>query len=346
MKALVKQGREPGLELAEVAMPALGPTDVLIRVRRTGICGTDVHIERWDQWAQNAITPPLIVGHEFCGDIVEVGSAVTDLERGMFVSAEGHFVCGRCRACLAGKRHLCLHTRGIGVHVNGAFAEYIAMPAANIWVHRPSLDGTAIDPDVAAIFDPFGNAVHTALQFPCLGEDVLVTGAGPIGVMAALVARHAGARNVVITDRSDARLALARKLGIEHTLNTTEVSIRDAQVDLSMREGFDVGLEMSGSGEALRDMLDNMVHGGRIAMLGIPSREITLDFSKVVFNMLTIRGVYGREIFETWYAMSVLLQSGLDISGVITDRFHYTDYRDAFARAASGDSGKVIMSWE
>ncbi len=341
MKALVKSQAGPGLELTEVPVPAVGANDVLIKVRRTGICGTDLHIDTWDDWARRTITPPLIIGHEFCGDIVEVGSEVTDLEPGLFVSAEGHLVCGRCRACLAGRRHLCVNTRGIGVQIDGAFAEYIAIPAGNIWVHR-----TPVDPDVAAIFDPFGNAVHTALQFPCLGEDVLVTGAGPIGIMAALVAKHAGARNVVITDHSDQRLELARRLGVDHTLNTAEVPVRDVQQALRMREGFDVGLEMSGSGQALRDMVDNMTHGGRIAMLGIPSRDIALDFSKVVFNMLTIKGVYGREIFETWYAMSVLLQSGLDISGVITDRFHYTDFRAAFAATASGHSGKVVMSWD
>ena len=341
MKALVKTQAGPGLELVEVPMPAMGPNDVLIKVRRTGICGTDVHIDTWDSWAAKTIRPPLIVGHEFCGDIVAVGSEVSDLEPGLFVSAEGHLVCGRCRACLAGRRHLCVNTRGIGVQLDGAFAQYIAVPAGNVWVHR-----TPVDPDVAAIFDPFGNAVHTALQFPCLGEDVLVTGAGPIGIMAAMVAKHAGARNVVITDHSDQRLELARRLGIDHALNTAEVPVRDVQRSLAMREGFDVGLEMSGSGEALRDMVDNMTHGGRIAMLGIPSHDIALDFSKVVFNMLTIRGVYGREIFETWYAMSVLLQSGLDISGVITHRFHYTDFRAALAATRSGHSGKVVMVWD
>ncbi len=341
MKALVKTHAGPGLDLIEVPMPAMGPNDVLVKVRRTGICGTDVHIDAWDSWAEKTIRTPLVVGHEFCGDIVDVGSEVTDLEPGLFVSAEGHLWCGRCRACLAGRRHLCVNTRGIGVQLDGAFAEYIAVPAANVWVHR-----TPVDPDVAAIFDPFGNAVHTALQFPCLGEDVLVTGAGPIGILAAMVAKHAGARNVVITDHSQERLELARRLGIDHALNTAEVPVRDVQRSLGMREGFDVGLEMSGSGEALRDMVDNMTHGGRIAMLGIPSHDIALDFSKVVFNMLTIKGVYGREIFETWYAMSVLLQSGLDVSGVITHRFHYTDFRAAFAATGSGHSGKVVMVWD
>lgn len=341
MRALVKTSAAPGLELIDVPTPEIGPNDVLIKVRRTGICGTDLHIAGWDDWAKEHISPPVIVGHEFCGDIVAVGSAVTDLKEGMFVSAEGHFVCGRCRACLAGKRQLCANTKGIGVQVDGAFAEYLRMPAGNVWVHhRP------IDPDVAAIFDPFGNAVHTALQFPCLGEDVLVSGAGPIGIMAALVAKHAGARHVVISDLSDERLALASKLGIDRTVNVGRETLEDAQRDLEMAEGFDVGLEMSGAGVALESMVANMRHGGKIAMLGIPSTPITIDFAKVVFSMLTIQGVYGREIFETWYAMSVLIQSGLDISGVITDRFHYTDYQKAFETAHSASGGKVIMSWE
>ena len=341
MKALVKTEPTAGLTLADVPDPLVGPTDVLVRVRRTGICGTDLHIEAWDAWAQQAVTAPLTVGHEFCGDIVEVGSAVEDLAPGMFVSGEGHFVCGRCRACLAGKRHLCVRTRGIGVQVDGAFAEYIAMPAGNIWVHRQP-----VDPDVAAIFDPFGNAVHTALQFPCLGEDVLVTGAGPIGIMAALVAKFAGARHVVISDLSDDRLDLAKRLGVDVVINAGRERIADRQPLLDMKEGFDVGLEMSGSSVALGEMIANMTHGGRIAVLGIPSSEVTIDLAKVVFSMLTIQGVYGREIFETWYDMSVLLQSGLDISGVITDRFHYTDYQDAFATARSGRGGKVVLDWE
>lgn len=340
MKALVKTAAAPGLELIDVPVPEIGPNDVLIRVRKTGICGTDLHIDAWDAWSQANIAAPLVVGHEFCGDIAEVGSAVTDLEVGMFVSAEGHFTCGRCRSCLAGHRHLCISTHGIGVQVDGAFAEYIAMPASNVWVHR-----TPVDPDVAAIFDPFGNAVHTALQFNCLGEDVLVSGAGPIGIMAALVAKHAGARHVVITDLSDERLALAKQLGVDTTVNVTNQRIKDAMPGLSIREGFDIGLEMSGAQPALAEMIDTMRHGGNIAMLGIPSRPLTLDFAKVVFRMLTIQGVYGRQIFETWYEMSVLLQSGLDISGVITDRFHCTDHAEAFATARAGHGGKVIMDW-
>jgi threonine 3-dehydrogenase len=260
---------------------------------------------------------------------------------GDLVSGEGHLVCGRCRNCRAGRRHLCIHTRGIGVHRDGAFAEYVAFPSANAWVHRDP-----IDPAVAAIFDPFGNAVHTALAFPMLGEDVLVTGAGPIGILAAMVSKHAGARHVVITDRSDERLTLARQLGVTRAVNIDRELVSDAQHELGMREGFDVGLEMSGSSDALRDMITQMTHGGRIAVLGLPSAEISVDVAAVVLKMLTIKGIYGREMFETWYEMSVLLESGLDISGVITDRFHYTDYEKAFAAARSGHGGKVIMTWE
>lgn len=340
MKALVKRDASPGLDLVDVPMPTVGPNDVLIKVAMTGICGTDLHIDSWDAWSQAAIAPPLVVGHEFCGEIVEIGSAVTDLEPGMFVSAEGHFTCGRCRSCLAGHRHLCISTHGIGVQVDGAFAEYIAMPAGNVWVHKQP-----VSPEVAAIFDPFGNAVHTALQFSCLGEDVLVSGAGPIGIMAALVAKHAGARHVVITDLSDERLALAKRLGVDDTINVSRHRVRDVMPSLSIREGFDVGLEMSGAGPALTEMVDAMRNGGSIAMLGIPSRPITLDFSKVVFRMLTIQGVYGRQIFETWYAMSVLLQSGLDISGIVTEVFPYTDHRQAFDTARAGHGGKVLLDW-
>jgi len=340
VKALVKTQAQPGLELMDVPVPNAGPNDVLIRVARTGICGTDLHILNWDGWAAANVSVPIIVGHELCGEIVEVGSAVEDLEVGMFCSVEGHQVCGRCRSCLADKRHLCAQTKALGVHIDGAFAEYLSTPAQNVWVHR-----TAIDPDVAAIFDPFGNAVHAALQFPCLGEDVLVSGAGPIGTMAALVTRHAGARNVVITDLSDARLDLARSLGIDVAINVTRETLADAQQQLGMCEGFDVGLEMSGSGAALADMIVNMTHGGRIAMLGIPPSEIQLDMAKVVLNMLTIQGVYGRKIFETWYAMSVLVQCGLDISGVITHRFHYSDHQEAFAAAGGGAAGKVLLEW-
>lgn len=340
MRALVKTEALPGLELIEVPVPRMGPSDVLIKVKATGICGTDLHVDRWDEWAQRTVSTPLIVGHEFSGDVVAVGEAVTGIEPGMFVSGEGHLVCGQCRSCRAGRRHLCVRTQGIGVQLPGAFADFISLPASNVWVHRHP-----IDPDVAAIFDPFGNAVHTALQFPCLGEDVLVTGAGPIGLMAAMVARHAGARFVVVTDLSEERLALARKLGVTRAVNPVNEKLRDVQQDLGMTEGFDVGLEMSGAPVALRDMIANMTHGGRIAMLGIPSGETSLDLATVVFHMLTIKGIYGREMFETWYAMSVLLQAGLDISGVITDRFDAADHEAAFAAAASGHGGKVVMRW-
>ncbi len=340
MRALVKAHAGPGLELTEVPLPEVGPNDVLIRVKATGICGTDLHIAAWDEWAQRTITPPLIVGHEFCGDVVAVGPGVIGIEPGMFVSGEGHLVCGQCRSCRAGRRHLCVRTQGIGVQLPGAFADYISLPASNVWVHRHP-----IDPDVAAIFDPFGNAVHTALQFPCLGEDVLVTGAGPIGLMAAMVARQAGARFVVVTDLSEERLDLARKLGVTRAVNPAREQLATVQRELGMTEGFDVGLEMSGAPVALRDMIANMTHGGKIAMLGIPSGETTLDLATVVFHMITIKGIYGREMFETWYAMSVLMQSGLDISGVITERYDAADHVAAFAAAASGHGGKVVMRW-
>ncbi len=340
MRALVKTGPQPGLEMTQVPLPSIGPADVLVRVRATGICGTDLHIEAWDDWAQHSVRTPVVVGHEFCGELVALGDAVDGLELGQFVSGEGHIVCGQCRNCRAGRRHLCVRTKGIGVQLDGAFADYVAIPASNAWVHHQP-----IDVDVAAIFDPFGNAVHTALTFPCLGEDVLVSGAGPIGLMAAMVVRHAGARHVVITDLSDERLALARRLGVTRAVNVTRESIADAQRELGMKEGFDVGLEMSGSPRALREMIANMTHGGRIAMLGIPSGETTLDLSALVFGMITLKGIYGREMFETWYAMSVLLQSGLDISGVITDRFDASDFAAAFATARAGRGGKVVMHW-
>jgi threonine 3-dehydrogenase len=341
VKALVKTRPGSGLELIEVPMPAVGAGDVLVKVKATGICGTDLHIESWDEWAQKTLQPPVTVGHEFSGEVVQIGSSVTDVAVGDLVSGEGHLVCGRCRNCRAGRRHLCIHTRAIGVHLDGAFAEYVALPSGNAWVHRDP-----IDPGVAAIFDPFGNAVHTALAFPMLGEDVLVTGAGPIGIMAAMVSKHAGARHVVITDHSDERLGLARSLGVTRAVNIDRDSVGDAQRELGMREGFDVGLEMSGSSAALRDMITQMTHGGRIAVLGIPPAEISVDFAAVVLKMLTIKGIYGREMFETWYEMSVLLESGLDISGVITDRFHYTDHEQAFAASRAARGGKVIMSWE
>ena len=342
MKALAKTRPEPGLELIDIPDPTPGPNDVVVKVLRSGICGTDVHIDTWDGWASKTVHTPLVLGHEFCGEIVELGSEVNDLEVGQLVSGDGHYVCGRCRACLAGKRHLCRNTQGIGYAVDGAYCQYFVMPASNIWVHHiPNLD-----PDVAAIFDPFGNAVHTALQFPCLAEDVLVSGAGPIGIMAALVAQFQGARNVVVTDLSDERLELAQRLGLDNTVNVSREGLETVWNRFDMKEGFDIGLEMSGSGAALTSMIEYMTHGGRIALLGTPSKAITLDMSKIIFNMITIQGVTGRQIFETWYTMASLIRSGLDISGIITDRFPITEFREAFDVAGSGHGGKVVMDWE
>jgi len=340
MKALVKKESKPGLWLQDVPEPTIGINDVLIRVDRTGICGTDLHIYKWDAWAQKTIPVPMVVGHEFVGEIIAVGSNVNDFRVGDVVSAEGHVVCGRCRNCLAGRRHLCKDTQGIGVNRTGAFAEYISVPMTNVWHHQPG-----IDRDVASIFDPFGNAVHTALSFDLLGEDVLITGAGPIGVMAAGIAKHAGARYVVITDVNDYRLALAKKMGADVALNVTQGKLAEVQKQLGMKEGFDVGLEMSGSPAAFRDMIDAMAHGGKIALLGIPSEPIAIDWNKVVFNMLTIKGIYGREMYETWYKMTVMLESGLDIRQVITHRFHYTEYEQGFQAMLSGQSGKVVLNW-
>ena len=340
MRALVKAERKPGLSLTEVPVPEVGINDVLISVDRTGICGTDLHIYKWDAWAEKTIPAPMVVGHEFVGEVVEVGSNVVDFKRGDVVSAEGHVVCGRCRNCLAGRRHLCADTKGIGVNRPGAFAEFISVPMTNVWLHRKD-----VDRDVASIFDPFGNAVHTALSFDVLGEDVLITGAGPIGIMAAAVVKHAGARFVAITDVNEYRLDLARKIGVTRAVNVSKTTLRDVQKELGMTEGFDVGLEMSGNPTAFRDMVDNMCHGGKIAMLGIPSGEMPIDWNKVVFNMLTIKGIYGREMYETWYKMTVMLQTGLDIKPVITHRFHCTEFEKGFATAMSGQSGKVILNW-
>jgi threonine 3-dehydrogenase len=341
MKALVKSKREEGLWLEELPMPETGINDVLIEVLRTGICGTDVHIYNWDAWAQKTIPVPLVVGHEFVGRIVDVGANVKDFRIGDIVSGEGHVVCGRCRNCLAGRRHLCKETVGVGVNRPGAFAEYLSLPMTNVWHLDP-----AVSHDVASIFDPLGNAVHTALSFPVLGEDVLITGAGPIGIMAAAVVRHAGARHVVITDVNPYRLELARKMNPTLAIDVRHTSVAEAQKQLGMREGFDVGLEMSGNPAAFRDMLDNMCHGGKIAMLGIPAAEIAIDWTKVVFNMLTIKGVYGREMYETWYMMTVLIQSGLDINPVITHRYRYTDFEKGFEAMRSGNSGKVVLTWK
>jgi threonine 3-dehydrogenase len=341
VKALVKAQAAPGLSIEDIPEPSIGINDVLIRVHRTGICGTDVHIYDWDEWARQTIPVPMAIGHEFVGEIVEVGSNVIDFHPGELVSGEGHVVCGRCRNCMAGRRHLCAHTSGVGVNRPGCFAEFISLPMTNIWRHDPQ-----IDRDVAAIFDPFGNAVHTALAFDVLGEDVLITGAGPIGIMAAAVVRHAGARYVVITDINEYRLDLARKVGVDLALNVKQTSIADAQKTLGMQEGFDVGLEMSGNASAFRDMIHNLCHGGKIAMLGIPTEEIAIKWREVIFNMLTIKGIYGREMYETWYKMTVLLQSGLDIRPVITHRFSYRDFEEGFRVMRSGQSGKVILNWE
>ena len=341
MKALVKSKAEPGLWLEEVPAPEIGINDVLIKVRRASICGTDLHIWNWDEWARKTIPVPMVVGHEFVGEIAKVGSNVADFFPGDIVSGEGHVVCGRCRNCLAGRRHLCARTLGVGVNRSGAFAEYIALPMTNVWHHRPS-----ISLEIASIFDPFGNAVHTALSFPVLGEDVLITGAGPIGIMAAAVVRHAGARYVVITDVNPYRLELARKMGVTLAVDVRTTRLADVQKQLGMLEGFDVGLEMSGSPEAFREMLENMCHGSKIAMLGIPPQEMCIDWNTVIFNMLTIKGIYGREMYETWYKMTVMLESGLDISPVITHRFHYTEFQKGFEVMLSGQSGKVILDWE
>jgi threonine 3-dehydrogenase len=341
LKALVKQKAEPGLWLTDVPEPEIGAADVLIKVRRTGICGTDLHIRAWDGWAQKTIATPLTLGHEFVGEVVETGRDVADIAVGDLVSGEGHLVCGKCRNCLAGRRHLCRATVGLGVGRDGAFAEYVALPASNVWVHR-----VPVDLDIAAIFDPFGNAVHTALSFPLVGEDVLVTGAGPIGIMAAAVAKHAGARNVVITDVSEERLDLARKAGVSLALNVAEGTIADGQRTLGLKEGFDVGLEMSGNPRAMRDMVANMTNGGKIAMLGLPAEDFSVDWAKIVTSMITIKGIYGREMYETWYAMSVLLEGGLDLSPVITGRYDYRDFEAAFDDAASGKGGKIILDWD
>jgi threonine 3-dehydrogenase len=340
MRALVKASPEPGLWLEDVPEPRIGSNDVLIRVHCTGICGTDLHIHAWDGWAQQAVRTPLTIGHEFVGEVVQVGSNVSEFDPGDVVGGEGHLVCGRCRNCLAGRRHLCAHTRGVGIVHPGAFADYIALPATNVWQHAPG-----IDRDVAAIFDPLGNAVHTALSFPVLGEDVIIAGAGPIGLMALAIVRHAGARHVVVTDVNPHRLALADDMGASRVIDVRSERVDDVQAELGMREGFDVGLEMSGSPDALRDMLGSMAHGARIAMLGIPTEHTAIDWRTVVFGMLTIKGIYGREIYESWYLMTSMLQSGLDITPVITHRFPASEFEQAFATARGGRAGKVLLDW-
>ena len=340
MQALVKHEAGVGLQLMQVPVPQVGPNDVRIRVLRTSICGTDVHIYNWDAWAQKTIHPPMVIGHEYVGMIDAVGSNVPDHRPGELVVGEGHIVCGSCRNCLAGRRHLCPNTLGVGVNRDGAFAQYISIPVANVWHCDPN-----IPLDILSCFDPFGNAVHTTLSFNLVGEDVLITGAGPIGAMATAVARHVGARHIVVTDVNPARLALAQRMGATATVNVAERNVRDVMAELGMREGFDVGLEMSGNATALNDMLGAMCHGGKVAILGIMPGPAAIDWNTVVFNGLTIKGIYGREMFETWYKMTALVQSGLDISPVITHRFHYTEYETAFELMRSGKSGKIVLDW-
>ena len=340
MKALVKNKAKEGLWMEELPDPVVLPHHVLVKVDRAGICGTDLHIYKWNDWAKKTIPVPLVVGHEFVGKIVEVGSEVTDFKLGELVSGEGHVVCGRCRNCMAGRRHLCADTAGIGVTRPGAFAEYIALPQTNVWVHKPG-----IDLDIAAIFDPFGNAAHSTLSFDILGEDVLITGAGPIGSMSAAIARHAGARHVIVTDFNPYRLELAKKMGATRVVDISKESLKEVQKELGMEEGFDIGLEMSGSPHAFNDMLANMCHGGKIAMLGIPEKEMPIDWNIVVFNMLTIKGIYGREMYDTWYKMTVMLESGLDLKPIVTHRFGFPDFEEGFQTTLKGNSGKVILEW-
>jgi threonine 3-dehydrogenase len=340
VKALYKANAGPGFEFVDRPEPEPSDNEVKIRVLRTGLCGTDLHIESWDAWAQSEIKVPLIPGHEFFGEVVEIGADVRDVKVGDRVSGEGHIVCGICRNCRAGRRQMCIRTLSLGVHRDGAFAEFVVIPESNVWVHPADLD-----PDLGAIFDPFGNAVHTALSFPLVGEDVLITGAGPIGLMAAAVCRHVGARYVVVTDVSEPRLELARQMGANLAVNVSSSTIADAQHALGMREGFDIGLEMSGHPTALPDMISNMNHGGRIAMLGLPAQPILVDWAKVVTHMLTVKGIYGREMYETWYAMSAMLHSGLDISAVITDRLPAREWQRGFATARAGQGGKVVLDW-
>ncbi len=341
MKALMKKRAEQGLWLEDVPVPDIGINDVLVKIMKTSICGTDVHIYNWDEWSQRTIPVPMVIGHEFVGKIEKVGKNVHDFKKGDLVSGEGHIVCGRCRNCLAGRRHLCPNTNGVGVNRTGAFAEYLCMPMSNIWLCNPS-----IPTDILSCFDPLGNATHTALSFKVLGEDVLITGAGPIGIMAAAIAKHAGARYTVITDVNPYRLELARKMNPTRAVNVAKENLKDVQKELGMKEGFDVGLEMSGSADAFRNLIDNMCHGGSVALLGILPDKTLVDWNKVIFNGLTLKGIYGREMYETWYMMTSMLESGLDISPVITHRFHYTEYEKGFEVMRSGKSGKVILNWE
>ena len=340
MKALVKARAEEGLWMERVPVPEPGSDEVLVKVRKSAICGTDVHIWKWDEWSAKTVPLPMVVGHEFCGEIVDRGKAATKFRIGQRVSGEGHIVCGTCRNCRAGRGHLCRNTLGVGVNRPGSFAEYLCIPESNI---VPIPDD--IPDEIAAIFDPFGNAVHTALSFDLVGEDVLVTGAGPIGIMGALVAQRAGARKVVITDISPYRISLARKLGVQHVANAAEQDLRDVMADLGMTEGFDIGLEMSGAAPAMRDMIDKMNNGGKIALLGIAPTGFAVDWNKIIFKMLSVKGIYGREMFETWYKMTALVQSGLDLTKLITHRIPIDDFQDGFAAMISGEAGKVVMDW-
>ena len=340
MRALVKLERGPGLTLTKVKRPTVGHNDVMIRIRKTAICGTDIHIWKWDEWAQKTIPVPMQVGHEYVGEIVEMGQEVRGFEVGDRVSGEGHITCGYCRNCRAGRRHLCRNTRGVGVNREGCFAEFLVIPAMNAF-KIPA----GISDDLAAIFDPYGNATHTALSFNLVGEDVLVTGAGPIGIMAVAIARHVGARHVVITDVNDYRLGLASKMGASRTVNVAKTALTDVMQELGMVEGFDVGMEMSGVPTAFQSLLENMNHGGKVALLGIPPSQTAIDWNQVIFKGLEIKGVYGREMFETWYKMVAMLQSGLDLSPVLTHQFPVEDFEQGFATMLSGQSGKVILNW-
>lgn len=340
MKALVKKYAKPGLWLEEVDIPQINDMEVLIKMKKTAICGTDIHIYNWDEWSQKTIPVPMTIGHEFVGEIVEIGARVSDFKVGDLVSGEGHIICGHCRNCLAGRRHLCKNTVGVGVNRTGIFAEYASIPMSNVW-----LCDKKIPEDVLSIMDPLGNAVHTALSFDLLGEDVLITGAGPIGIMAVAIARHAGAKHVVITDVNEYRLDLAKKMGASRVVNPLKENLQDVMTELDMKEGFDVGLEMSGNGSAFQSMVDVMYHGGKIAMLGIQAPDTRVDWNKIVFNGLFIKGIYGREMFETWYKMTAMLQTGLDVSAVITHKFHYTEFEKGFEIMKSGESGKVILEW-
>ena len=341
MKALVKAKAERGLWMQQIEKPSCGPNDVLIKIRKTAICGTDLHIFKWDEWSQKTIPVGMNVGHEFIGEVVELGSQVSGFALGDRVSGEGHITCGHCRNCRAGKRHLCRNTEGVGVNIPGAFAEYLAIPAVNAFKIPDN-----ISDDLAAIFDPYGNAAHTTLSFDLVGEDVLITGAGPIGIMAVAIARHVGARHVVVTDINPYRLELAQKMGASRVVNVNTQSLSDVMLELGMDEGFDVGLEMSGNGHAFRDMLAKMNHGGRVALLGIPSSELAIDWNEVIFKGLFIKGIYGREMFETWYKMASMLQSGLNLDPIITHHYHVDDFQQGFEMMESGQCGKVILNWD